>query len=50
MKRMYLTPESIVIDFETAGMLCISGNLGGDATEPGKARMFDYGEDDWDEE
>ena len=47
MKRMYLTPESIIIDLETAGMLCLSGGLGGDAEEPAKARMMG---DDWDDE
>ena len=49
MKRMYLTPESIVIDLESSGMLCSSplvGEFGDDATTPAKARLFD----DWDDE
>jgi hypothetical protein len=50
MKRMYLTPESIVIDLESSGMLCSSpldGEFGDDATTPAKGRGF-YG--DWDDE
>lgn len=50
MKCMYLTPESIVIDLESSGMLCSSpldSEFGDEATSPAKARMF-YG--DWDDE
>ena len=50
MKKQYLTPEMEILKMEQEGMLCMSGDLGGDATDPAKARLFDGDLDDWDEE
>ena len=50
MKKQYLTPEMEILKLEQEGMLCLSGDLGDDATDPAKARLFDGDLDDWDEE
>ena len=50
MKKQYLTPEMEILKLEQEGMLCMSGDLGGDATDPAKAPLFDDDLDDWDEE
>lgn len=50
MKKLYVTPDIEIIDTELSGMLCISGGLGDDATDPAKAPLFDGDLDDWDEE
>lgn len=44
MKKQYMKPEIEIIKMEQQGMLCMSGDLSGDANEPANARMF---EDDW---
>jgi len=51
MKRAYVIPEVEVIECQTVGMLCVSGIIGGDATEPAHApelqgNSLEYG--DWD--
>lgn len=45
MKKIYEAPMAEVIELETAGMLCTSTGIGGEATDPAKARLWD---DDWD--
>lgn len=49
MKKRYFAPTMEAIEMEIAGMLCSSTDteIGGDATIPGKARLFD---DDWDDQ
>ena len=42
MKKQYMTPETGIVKLEMKGMLCMSGEVGGDATEPAQARMFDF--------
>ena len=49
MKKQYMTPEIGIVKLEQKGMLCMSGEVGGDATEPAHARMFDF-EDDFEDE
>lgn len=49
MKKQYMTPEIGIVKLEMKGMLCMSGEVGGDATEPAQARMFDF-EDDFEDE
>ena len=44
-----MTPEIGIEKLEMKGMLCMSGEVGGDATEPAQARMFDF-EDDFEDE
>ena len=46
MKKVYIIPQLEVIELNYAGLLCLSGDLGGIADEPGKARLYD----DWEEE
>ena len=50
MKKQYMTPEIGIVKLELKGMLCMSGEVGGDATEPAHARMFDFGEEDFEDE
>lgn len=57
MKRVYVTPETEVLEMKPSSILCISGDLGGDATEPGHApewsdKMFNFGgwDVEWEEE
>ena len=38
MKRKYMAPETAVIEVGLAGMLCVSTDLSGDASENAKAR------------
>ena len=45
-KKIYEKPTMEIVKLEQQGMLCISGDLSGDANEPAKARMFDGGWDD----
>lgn len=45
MKRIYTEPSLKVMAIKLSGMLCISGGLGGDATENAKAREWGF---DWD--
>jgi hypothetical protein len=50
MKRLYVIPEVEVIECQTVGMLCVSGNIGGDAAEPAHAREWSgdgLGYGDW---
>ena len=50
MIKQYLKPEIENIKLEQMGMLCISGDLDGDADEPARARMFNGEFDgDWDD-
>ena len=37
MKKKYAMPEMLAIDMRVQGMLCISGEMGGDANEPAYA-------------
>ena len=37
MKRFYVTPETKVVEMKPSCMLCVSGEIGGDATEPAHA-------------
>lgn len=37
MKKQYMTPEMEIVKLEMKGMLCISGEIGGDANEPAYA-------------
>ena len=41
MKKEYMEPQMEVIDMLPEGMLCVSGELGGEATEPGLAPELD---------
>ena len=41
MKKKYAMPEMLAIDMRVQTMLCISGELGGEATEPGLAPELD---------
>jgi len=34
MKKEYIMPKSEEIEIKLATMLCVSGDIGGDATEP----------------
>ena len=36
-----MMPETMAIDMRVQGMLCISGEMGGEATEPGLAPEMD---------
>ena len=50
MKKTYMIPETEVIDMELFGMICTSdlgSDLGGDADNPAKARLFEDEESDW---
>ena len=49
MKKQYMTPETEIVKLEQKGLICMSGEISGDATEPAQARMFDFGEDFEDE-
>ena len=49
MKKLYMTPEIGIEKLEMKGLICMSGEVGGDATEPAHARMFDF-EDDFEDE
>lgn len=49
MKKQYMTPEIGIEKLEMKGLICMSGEVGGDATEPAQARMFDF-EDDFEDE
>jgi len=40
MKKEYIEPQMEVIEMLPEGMLCLSGLIDGDATEPGMARLF----------
>ena len=50
MKKLYWKPEIEVIKLELKDLLRVSGDLGDDADEPARARMYS-GEldDDWDD-
>ena len=57
MKRVYVTPETEVIEMKPSCMLCVSGEIGGDATEPArapawyeKAQYFGGWDVEWDDE
>ena len=50
MKKQYLTPEMEIVRLEQVGMLCASGEIGGEAHEPASARMIDFGEEDFEDE
>lgn len=41
MKKLYIIPESELIDIEVAGMLCLSTGIGDDAEGPAQAPPFD---------
>ena len=50
MKKTYMTPETEVIEIEIVSMICTSdleGELGGDADNPAKARLFEEEGSDW---
>lgn len=47
MKKLYIIPETEVIEFETTGMLCFSGNIGGNATDPAHAPEMDDDMEDY---
>ena len=56
MKKKYMRPDTLVIDMGLQIMLCVSGDMGGNATEPalapelGEELGIDLGEDldlDW---
>lgn len=49
MKKKYIAPKMETIEIVTAGMLCVSTDIGDDATIPGKARFLDEDWDDWEE-
>ena len=40
-KKMYSKPQTTVVKMEMAGMLALSTNFGGDATEPARSPLFD---------
>ena len=40
MRKEYIEPQMDVIEMLPEGMLCVSGEIDGDATEPGMARFF----------
>lgn len=46
MKKQYMMPEMEIVKLEQEGMLCISGEIGGDANEPAFARMIGFGEEE----
>ena len=48
MKKIYIIPQLEVIELNYAGLLCLSGDLGGIADEPGKARDFGWDDEDMD--
>ena len=50
MKCKYMAPETAVIEVGLAGMLCVSTDLGGDASENAKGREtldFIDDEEEW---
>jgi hypothetical protein len=50
MKKQYWKPEIEVIKLELKDLLRVSGDLGDDADEPARARMFNGEFDgDWDD-
>ena len=49
MKKQYMTPEIGIVKLEPNGLICMSREISGDATEPAQARMFDF-EDDFEDE
>ncbi|MBQ7511767.1 MAG: hypothetical protein IJU11_03380 [Prevotella sp.] len=46
MKKQYMMPEMEIVKLEQEGMLCISSEIEGGASEPGFARMIDFGEEE----
>ena len=50
MKKEYIEPRMEVVDILPGGMLCVSGDINGEATEPAHARMFGFGDDDFEDE
>lgn len=45
MKKKYIIPEAEVIEIDLQTMLCISGGLGGDASDPALAPEFEESDD-----
>jgi hypothetical protein len=45
MKKKYMMPEMLVIEMKLQVMLCLSGNMGGNASEPALAPEMDADQD-----
>lgn len=50
MKKEYMEPQMEVIEMLPEGMLCVSGDINGEATDPAHARMFGFEDDDFEDE
>ena len=42
MKKEYMTPQMVAMEMKTVGMLCFSGDIDGEATEPAYGRDVDF--------
>lgn len=50
MRKEYIEPQLELIVMQPEGMLCLSGGIGGNADEPGHARVFDFGDENYEDE
>lgn len=41
MKKEYMTPQMVAMEMKMVGMLCLSGDIEGEATEPAYSRETD---------
>ena len=47
MRKEYIEPQVEAIEMLPEGMLCLSGDINGDATEPALAPEDDVDHEDW---